>query len=379
MQRHRQSQKLGIVTDLPAAAGPATAQRPLSTTLGRTVSTTRSCPSLPSIQVPTSTTAASECLKELGDLKDLGLPKEGSRRRSTEQHKFLHEQRQREWLRSKAKDGYIDFSDEERAELRRYFDALATSEERIGMDRLETMLISLGLASTRKEVKEIVDKIDDNGNGELDFDEYLELFRHQNDSQIFKVFKAMMEGKLGDRNLNFQTVISTYRRQLFLDATGARTNRQVRIPSDYVTEDVPLEHSVQVLQNFARMQNLRYNEAAASAAESGRTLEPSVMTWEQTGGVPPGGLGMLWRGVANENKLFPRPTTAERKRRSLGKPKSPRTVIHEVISQSRARRQRSSYRGSTVVVGSPGLDAEATQEIRRSSSSKSIDIEVRLH
>merc|ERR1719401_2679521 len=135
------------------------------------------------------------------------------------------------------------------------------------MDRLETMLISLGLASTRKEVKEIVDKIDDNGNGELDFDEYLELFRRQNDSQIFKVFKAMMEGKLGDRNLNFQTVISTYRRQLFLDATGARTNRQVRIPSDYVTEDIPLEHSVQVLQNFARMQNLRYNEAAASAAE----------------------------------------------------------------------------------------------------------------
>jgi hypothetical protein len=178
------------------------------------------------------------------------------------------------------------------------------------------MLISLGLASSRNEVKEEFDKIDTNGNGELDFDEYLELFKRRKDSQMSTMFKLMMDGKLGDRNLNFQTVISQYRRQLVLDASGARTNRQLHLHSDY--QELPKDHSVQVTANFAHLQRSRFLEASTDADKRAISTDPDVMTWELPGGVPPGSLGKLWRSVARERNLLPQPSV-ERKE-SLGCP-----------------------------------------------------------
>merc|ERR1719356_233096 len=184
------------------------------TVTSRNMRASSSVPTLPSIRA-TGT-----------GLDAISLPSssKGSRRgwANSEQRRLIHQSRERQWLRSKAKYGYIDFSDTERAELRRYFNALTGQSGRVGIDKLENMLISLGLAADRREVASIVERIDGSSTGELDFEQYLEIVRTRTDSNIFQVFKAMMEGKLGDRNLNFQTVISTYRRKLILDATGAR-------------------------------------------------------------------------------------------------------------------------------------------------------------
>jgi len=289
-----------------------------------------------------------------------------SRRWCSEQKRFLHDHRQRQWLQNKAKHGYIDFSDVERAELRRYFDALATSENKIGLDRLETMLISLGLASTSKEVRKIVAKIDADGNEELDFEEYLEIFRAPSDNEIFKVFKAMMEGRLGDPNLNFQTVISAYRRKLFLDATGARTMRHVRLPSDKVAP----EHSAKVLQNFATLQRSRYSEAA-EASDLGLPADPSLLPFDPTGGVPPGGLGMVWRGLAAENGLVSsRPASADKTKHTLGPPPSPRKVLSEIVKVKKAKKKTGCY-GSTIVIRAPVVEEGAQEAIRRRRSSSS--------
>merc|ERR1719197_749858 len=84
------------------------------------------------------------------------------------------------------------------------------------------MLISLGLAANRREVNEIVSGIDDNDSGELDFEQYLTIVRTRADPAMFQVFKSMIDGTLGDRNLNFRTVISGYRRGMIMDGTGAR-------------------------------------------------------------------------------------------------------------------------------------------------------------
>lgn len=144
-----------------------------------------------------------------------------SKRWTSERHQLLHQYRERAWLRKKAKHSFIDFSESERKELRWYFDALADPvKERIRPDELDNMLISLGLVDTKREVSNLIGKIDTSGTQELDFEEFLELVRSRTDSPVFQVFKAMMEGKLGDRNLNFQTAISQYRRQFILDATG---------------------------------------------------------------------------------------------------------------------------------------------------------------
>jgi len=297
------------------------------------------------------------------DSQGSGSPKNGifSRKWCSEQKRFLHEHRQRQWLQNKAKHGYIDFSDAERAELRRYFDALATGENKIGLDRLETLLISLGLASTSKEVRKIVAKIDSDGNNELDFEEYLEIFRSRSDNEIFKVFKAMMEGKLGDSNLNFQTVISAYRRKLFMDATGARTGRSVQLPSDKVAP----EHGYKVLQNFASLQRGRYCEAAEAAQLEGALLDPDLLPFDPTGGVPAGGLGMVWRGLAAENGLVSsRPSSADKTKNTLGTPPSPRTVLAQIVKVKTAKRKTGCY-GNTIVIQAPALEESAPGAVRR--------------
>jgi hypothetical protein len=94
-------------------------------------------------------------------------------------------------------------------------------DARIGIAELEEMLISLGLADTRQDVQDVLSKVDGDETGSLDFEEYLRIVcMGDAESTVFQVFKAMLQGKLGDRNLNFPNVISTYRRKLILDATG---------------------------------------------------------------------------------------------------------------------------------------------------------------
>mmetsp|Transcript_10786 Transcript_10786/g.28671 ORF Transcript_10786/g.28671 Transcript_10786/m.28671 type:complete len:399 (+) Transcript_10786:121-1317(+) len=325
-----------------------------------------SCPSLPrvgSAQMKRSTSGASPG-GQGGDDDDDATSKPGR----GECNKFLHEHRQREWLRSKAKHKYVDFSEEERSELRRYFDALAMGEEKINLDRLETMLISLGLARTRKEVQKIVQAIDTNGNGELDFEEYLEIFRSRANSEMFEVFKAMMEGRLGDPNLNFENVVSTYRRQLFLEATGATTGRSVKLPSD---KEKP-QRCEKILQNFATLQRSRYEEAVYAAEANFGTgatpLDKDVLPYDLSGGIPLGSLGMMWRGVAEESKFAPeRPSSAERDKGRLGVPKSPCRVIDEIVNKSDKGRARIGRLGSTIVIRAPTINNAADATYHSSS------------
>lgn len=47
----------------------------------------------------------------------------------------------------------------------------------IGPHEIEETLISLGLARTREDVDDIVKSLDTDGNGELDFEEFLQMFK----------------------------------------------------------------------------------------------------------------------------------------------------------------------------------------------------------
>ncbi|CAE7318070.1 FTSH10 [Symbiodinium pilosum] len=144
------------------------------------------------------------------------------RRWTTETKRYLHVRNERRWLALKHKHQFLDFSPQERVELRRYFDELAGPNGRITLEQLETMLISLGLAENPREVRFLADQVDDLNVGELDFEQYLELVLGKTNSNLVTVFMQMACGKLGNANLNFKTLISAYRRQLFLDASGAQ-------------------------------------------------------------------------------------------------------------------------------------------------------------
>eukprot|EP00931_Biecheleriopsis_adriatica_P104735 TRINITY_DN79371_c0_g1_i1.p1 TRINITY_DN79371_c0_g1~~TRINITY_DN79371_c0_g1_i1.p1 ORF type:complete len:347 (-),score=79.70 TRINITY_DN79371_c0_g1_i1:113-1153(-) len=274
------------------------------------------------------------------------------KRWTTETKLYLHRRRERRWLALKQKDRFVDFSVKERAQLRRYFDALAGSSGRVCLEQLENMLISLGLAENQRDVGNLISRIDDLKIGELDFEQFLELLCARTDrSQVIKIFKEMADGNLGDRNLNFQTVISEYRRQHFMDASGASgapVHRQ--------------ESGSKVLQNFAALQRSRWDALHPpedeEAAAMGASMEPSKEPNFKTGGqAPMGGMEVCWRGVCCEHNLLSEPVDG-RSRRTVEKPKSPREIVESILKSKPKPQKKFAGRVGTIIVPAPALDAE---------------------
>lgn len=71
----------------------------------------------------------------------------------------------------------VDQHQKYRKTLKTYFDSLKTSKDidYIMIDDLEDPFITLGLAKNRQEVRDIVELYDDNGNGKIEFDEFLDI------------------------------------------------------------------------------------------------------------------------------------------------------------------------------------------------------------
>ena len=66
------------------------------------------------------------------------------------------------WLKSRGKEQYIEFEEEEMRQLREYFGSLDDDGSgSIGVDELEDPLIALGLVDNRQQVKKIVEMVDD--------------------------------------------------------------------------------------------------------------------------------------------------------------------------------------------------------------------------
>lgn len=47
----------------------------------------------------------------------------------------------------------------------------------IGLEELEKPLISLGLCNSRQEVQKIMDSVDDDGSGQIEFNEFLAIIK----------------------------------------------------------------------------------------------------------------------------------------------------------------------------------------------------------
>jgi len=288
------------------------------------------------------------------------LPKEiYSRRWTTETRRYLHQHREKRWLHLKKKHCYMDFTHEEKAVIKTYFTALAGDNGMISMETLEDMMISLGLAGNQKEIVKLLEKIDDLKIGHLDFEQFLLLMRARADSSIVRIFKDMMEGKLGDPNLNFQTVISQYRRQLILDASGSRN-----------TSSETQEMGARVLKNFADLRKARYaatqkpidpDEEALGLSNLAVQMDSKEPTFDAKGTAPMGGLKMVWRGVCTENNLLPdRPSNAK----TVDRPPSPSAILAE-IGLKVGSRKKNAGRPGTIIVQAPVLEEDGS---RRTSS-----------
>eukprot|EP00439_Symbiodinium_sp_Y106_P059341 s565_g8.t1 len=278
---------------------------------------------------------------------------------------------QTSWLEQTQRTRFVDFTAEERAEFRNYFDHLKGSNgllldcppgtkwcvwavgflcERIRGEVIEDMLIALGVVNTQDEVSGLIDKIDDQKTRELDFEQFLELITVRNDSKTIRVFREMLEarwlshgvnplmveGKLGDRNLNFQTVLSQYRRQRLLDGSGCmeRCSPEQR------------ELGCKVLKNFTELTRNR------NRRRNPRDEVLDLLDEEEKEEACLGGMKTLWRGLCTEHNLTPsRPTSRSR---VLERPKSPTEIMAQFHEADQASRKRHTTT-QTIVVMAPAL------------------------
>lgn len=226
-------------------------------------------------------------------------PKVYSKRWTTQKKRYLHYHKERRWLTLKARECCVDFSPSERKELRRCFDALAGENGMLQLQQVEDLFISLGMANDQAEVHSLIDKVDDLKARELDFEQFLQLVFARKDPKYLKRFRDMMDGSLGNKNLDFQTVLSQYRRELFFDASGYRSvssERQIL--------------ACNVLKNFSELRRLRHQHSLPAKDPEAEALGLSMTppptkgpTFQAKGDVPVGGLKMVWRAVCIEHDL----------------------------------------------------------------------------
>ena len=99
----------------------------------------------------------------------------------------------------------------------------------IGLEELENPLIGLGFADTRDDVQKLIDIVDKDGNGDIDFDEFWSIIkssdRDEKERQIYEFFKEMTSGSisLGETNDNDEDL------RKYIDPV---TNTKVREPVD---------------------------------------------------------------------------------------------------------------------------------------------------
>jgi Ca2+-binding EF-hand superfamily protein len=113
----------------------------------------------------------------------------------------------------------VDQHQKYRKTLKTYFDSLKVSKDidYIQIDDLEDPFITLGLAKTRQEVRDIVSLYDDNGNGRIEFEEFLDILdgrlhtaTNSNFGQKRTSFQEFFRSKY-KKSLVYQKLISVVR------------------------------------------------------------------------------------------------------------------------------------------------------------------------
>ena len=136
---------------------------------------------------------------------------------------------------------HLDFTDEEIARLRECFDTLdEDGGGAIGLEELETPLIGLGFANSREEVKTMMDTVDVDGSGQLEFDEFLLIIKAGTDkneglsgaggmAKIHTFFKDLSSGNIGNKDLSFNIIVQDLRRENMLEDLLKKKRANVRL------------------------------------------------------------------------------------------------------------------------------------------------------
>lgn len=105
-------------------------------------------------------------------------------------------------------------------DLKKWFDCFdSDGSGTISADELIDPLLSLGLAKDVKEVQKMIQEVDDSGDGELEFEEFVKIFgSHYENHPIVKMLRLLDSGICGDpKLLSIQSLIARYRRMRLIE------------------------------------------------------------------------------------------------------------------------------------------------------------------
>jgi centrin-1 len=91
----------------------------------------------------------------------------------------------------------------------------------IGIQELEEPLIGLGIAKSLDEVQDMVNAVDDDGSGMIEFEEFLGIISGKLDGAdnpiITQFFKDLSNQKIGNPDLSFQMKVQELRRNTLME------------------------------------------------------------------------------------------------------------------------------------------------------------------
>lgn len=94
----------------------------------------------------------------------------------------------------------------------------------IGIDELKEPLIGLGFATSLDEVQKMVEEVDDDGSGCIEFPEFLNILSNSGGdpngsaAEMTKFFKQLSQGKIGSEDMSFSMFVQKSRRRHLMNS-----------------------------------------------------------------------------------------------------------------------------------------------------------------
>jgi len=110
------------------------------------------------------------------------------------------EKHERKWMaKRKMVDAQVRFTDEQRKELRKWFESLdADGSGEISFVELAGPLLSTGIATTQREVQDIIDRHKSDVTGGIDFESFMALLKPAKKINIKKLYERLDKNPLLD-------------------------------------------------------------------------------------------------------------------------------------------------------------------------------------
>jgi Ca2+-binding EF-hand superfamily protein len=135
------------------------------------------------------------------------------------------------WQESRGK--FVEFDIKTMNKYKKYYDDIAEinpnpENDGMGTEQLEEPFISLGLAYTREEVDDLIQSVDDDGSGKIEFDEFLRIIHNKSkkkakgNEKITNFFKDLANNNISQESdlnhFSFKTIMGILRRNNLLKA-----------------------------------------------------------------------------------------------------------------------------------------------------------------